>query len=122
MPFDDVQIAGIRRLVPRLTDLGELQALRALGLGGIGLRSAVRQAAAANLASLVMARPKVEFLATAAEQAGTLDKEQVMRWHDEETTRALGAVRPHLRQEDAEAVAALLAEAADKAARDWKCN
>ena len=106
--------------MPGLTDLGELQALRALGLGGIGLRSAVRQAAAANLASLVMAMPKVEFLAAAADEAGILDKEQVMRWHDEETSRALWAVRPLLRQEDIEAVASLLTEAADKAARDWK--
>ena len=47
--FDDVQAAGLRRLVPGLTDLGLEQALRPTGMAGVGLASAKKTAAAAHL-------------------------------------------------------------------------
>eukprot|EP00973_Karenia_brevis_P014799 2019474-Karenia_brevis.AAC.1 len=49
--FDAVQEQGLRRLVPGLTATGLEQAMRAPGLGGVGMFSSHRHAAAANLAS-----------------------------------------------------------------------
>ena len=119
--FDELQVSAIRRLVPGLTALGQEQALRAAGLGGLGLRSAFRQAAAANLASLIMARPKVAYRAEAAEAAGLFSKELAVCQHDAEIMRAFEAVKACLRPEDVESTMQLLDGAVTRAQADWQC-
>ena len=120
LAYDNAQLHGLRRLVPGLTDNGAEQAMRAAGLGGVGLLRAQRHAAAANLASLVLARPKVADLADACGLAGLLPAGDLVSELDRQIRAATDMVREQLRDEERASLDKLLCEASRRADEDWK--
>jgi hypothetical protein len=102
-----------------LTDDGVEQALRAASLGGVGLSSAVRTAAAAHLASLIAAEPKVKDLAQAAGNAGLLDSDALLAEFEAMKEAAKDKACSHVASEDSDKLENLLGKAKARCASDW---
>ena len=118
--FDAVQEQGLRRLVPGLTESGREQAMRAPSLGGVGLVSAERHAAAANLASIATAWPMVQDLADAGGAAGLFSASDLMEELGRSRDRALRLVREQLEEDDLPRLDDLLERVSERAGRDWR--
>ncbi len=117
--FDEVQAHSLRRLVPGLGELGEQQACRALGFGGLGIRKARSSALPAHLASLIAAEPKVADLAEDLERAGLVPAELIMAEHRLAIATARRLFEEQLDSEARSAVDQLLTASQARARSDW---
>eukprot|EP00973_Karenia_brevis_P042097 5827161-Karenia_brevis.AAC.1 len=93
--------------------------MRSLGFGGAGLQRAEHVAAAAHLASLLVARPKLEDLAVALGTADLLSRELIMSDIDALIMEARSLVSGRLPTHSRESVDLLMNQARTRADRDW---
>ena len=118
--FDVAQEEGLRRLIPGLTEAGAEQALRAASLGGVGMGRAATTAAAAHLASLTAAMPKVADLAQAGATAGLFSAEDLMSEMRGMRAKACELVNAALPAEDRDQLETLLTQADERCSQDWR--
>ena len=118
--FDATQEEGLRRLLPGLTADGAEQALRAASLGGVGLARAEVVAAAAHLASLTTALPKIEDLARAGDTAGLFSAEDLVAELQAMRRRAHDLVSSRLPADERDQLETLLAKADERCSQDWQ--
>ena len=118
--FDKLQAATIQRLFPGTPQKGVEQARLCAAVGGLGFRSAVDTALPANIASRVLARPKVADLSAALRHAGLLDSHELLEHFDASTGSAVADFLEVLDEQERGQVAAMLEQARAAAEESWQ--
>ena len=117
--FDGVQAATVKRLFAGTTENGAEQSQLCAAIGGLGLRSAVDTALPANIASRILARPKITELSSDLFHAGLLDGNELLEHFDEVTRCAVQEFIAELDDTESEQVLGLLERAGASAAERW---
>ena len=117
--FDEQQLEGLRRLMPAITPLGVDQSFKALSFGGLGLSRAVDIAAAAHLASLSVARPKLVDLAEDCETVGLFWARDLVHDFDRQRQNALELYLQQVGEEHRDGVVEYLSFVDDLIAKQW---
>lgn len=118
--FDAIFEGTLRRLIPGVDEFSLRQAGLGLRAGGLGVRKASDIALPAVIASRAMARPKIQELDEAMEEAGLLQGGQLLGEHDRAAREAVRMLQERLDSEEAEQVADFAQACEEGGEQQWE--
>ena len=118
--YDRAQHDALGRIITGMTGRGQRQASNSVTMGGLGLSNAESAAAAAHLASLTAAAPKVNALCALAAKAGLFSQADAMELFKGQQEEARALLGQQLGEEDSERADRLIADAGRRAISEWE--